>query len=253
MSHTSPQPELPAKPDRSADDSAELASHSQAASGLKSRPWHLAAAGALAAGMIWFLVMPSYPFLNYLHQGTMFAPDPGETEIVARNAQANPALLFATIASACSVAFAITEGLARRSFKFAALGSITGLLVSGSVGALGGWLGQCAFEMPLDRLIDLAKSVVVQATCWSVAGFGIGLGFALPARRGRVIGLAAAGALAGGLLAAFLYGPTSAIIFQMANTEDLIPRKPLERLLWLETAAILVGFAAGGLSRPSKA
>ena len=249
MSNKSSQLEKLAEGGQVAGASAHNGSSSENSCALKSRPWHLAIAGAVAAVLTWFLVMPHYSFLTYVHQGTMFAPDPGEVETLARYRFTNPSLLFAAIAASSAVAFAIAEGLARRSMKFAALAAISGAVLSSGIGAAGGWLAEWVFELPLHRLVDLAKSVVVQATCWSLVGLGVGLGFSLPTWRRRVIGAASVGAVAGGLLASLLYGPASAIFAQMADTDALVPKHPIHRLTWLGTAVIFIGCATASLAR----
>lgn len=252
MSQQSSQPEKNAASGGLAGASNQTGARSADPCGLKSRPWHLAVAGALAATLLWFFVLPRYPFVVYLHQGS-FGPDPGEAEAAVRHQYINPSLLFASFACVISVAFAIAEGLARRSVKFALLGSGSGALVSSGFGALGGLLGQWVFDLPLYELIDLARSIVVQATCWCLVGFGAGLGFSLPTRRWRAIFLAATGAVAGALLAALIFGPASALVVQLANTETLVPLKSTQQLMWLGTAAVFMGCVAGGLARPRKA
>lgn len=219
---------------------------------LKAGPWSLAAAGIVTASAVWFIAERHYPFFAYLHVGMARAPDPGELETISRYNHLNPAVLLAIFAAAHAAMLAIVEGVARRSTKYVLVGVVSGVLIGGGLGAAAGWLAQSVFDLPMHQLIDMAKTVVVQATCWSLTGLGIGIGFTLPAWRRKAICSGAVGAVVGGLLAALIFGPAAALTFQLANTDTLVPQQSVQRLMWLLTAAVLMGFAAGGLGRPRK-
>ena len=101
---------------------------------------------------------------------------------------------------------------------------------------------------------SLAAPMLVHGGIWGAAGLAGGLAFGLGLRGGRSsIARAAAGGLAGALLAAFLFEATAAMVFPKAATTRPLSLTPESRLMAKLMVSLLsaAGIAALLAGRPA--
>jgi hypothetical protein len=151
------------------------------------------------------------------------------------------------------VAFSVLGSSGANSILQSLRNCVSGGLVCFTAAALGAFL-ESALLMKLESSgIDLTiKTMIGHAVAWSFLGAGVGIvstsGSCLRAMRYGAVGRG----LAGGVFAAIVYAPLTAVIFQLERSDISIPEGGLNKLFFLSSAAILIGICVR-YSQPSLA
>jgi hypothetical protein len=215
------------------------------------------AVASVAGLAVWAIVQWRYPFFVAPAAKTAGGrgPSPPSDEEIALAVQVaylNATAVIALAGGLFGAALALREGVRRGQAKRALLPIVGG----GVLGGAGGWGGQWLSGLPwlhqlgTTRLGDTPRAVVIQAVCWGLTGLGIGLGLAIPlTRRPHALAEVAAGGALGGLLGTLVYPVLAAvvgIILPAGETLGLIPEGGVDRILWLEAAAICIAAGVSG-------
>jgi len=223
------------------------------ASGLRTGPLAGIVLAFVGGAVTWVLVETFHPVFHVPEQYAI--PDLGapaekfeklrivQAKVDRCNAMFDLGLFGALVAGS----IAAGETIARRSLK--------PVVVAAPVGALFGCLaavcGSIAHELcdPLSPPANLTDTVVVQGVMFAILGGGSGLAVGASGRSARIAAKAMiVGALAGAL-AGMLYPFAVSIVLPTVNTKPLIPSGTLDRLLWIELAAGLLGSIIFGMAR----
>jgi hypothetical protein len=135
-----------------------------------------------------------------------------------------------------------------------ALGGITVFILGGLFGAASAFLGDTAYASARSEVepLSLVGTVLVQIVTLTTLGLGIGIG--LSAFRGSFLMAAKnrvpAGILAG-ICAGMLYPMAVGIVLPYAQTESTLPMGPFSQLMWMMSAACLLGIIIPGVAEVS--
>jgi len=142
------------------------------------------------------------------------------------------------------LAFAISEGVCRKSISTALIAGVACIAVGAGLGSLAGYLGFRTYEAynSSNELSELAKSIRVHAMALGTLGGGVGLaaGLFLGQRFSTAIKCLIGGLLAG-VLTAIVYPVVVAFFFPQVVTKSFLPIAPKEQMLWLGMLTGLLG------------
>jgi hypothetical protein len=161
----------------------------------------------------------------------------------------NLVLSFAVFGAVVGAIAGVLEGLCRRSFTGILLGAVAGVVLGAAFGGAGSLAADFVYAQPLEQLIALAKTMLVQGVLWGVFGLGIGAALAAPSRSMRVVALTMTGGLVGGVLAGVLYCFAWPFIFPAHPTELVVPLRNDHRGYWLAFHYGLIGLIAAWQGR----
>lgn len=166
-----------------------------------------------------------------------------QAKVDRRNAALDLAIFGALLAGSLGLG----EGIGRRSV----VPVLVALPVGALVGGLSGLCGHAAFELwnTGGLLAAVESAVKVQGAMLAVLGAGCGLAVGLASRSLRTTSTAVLAGAVGGGLAGILYPVVASFVLPTAGTELLIPRGELNRLLWIELTAGLLGLIIVGAGR----
>lgn len=229
-------------------------------------PLLLRVGASAAAGLLAWLAMKQwYPFFvgaPPTRIGTS-APNPEEIAKALRIAQLNASAIVALAAAFIAAALALCDAMTRRSLSFAVVAGLSGAVLGGTGGTVGGSCGQTLDqnvilhklkELPvLDNLDDTPRTIVAQGACWGLAGLGIGLGLAIVSLRDlRTVARSVVGGILGGVIAGLIFPLLTTplgIILPLPDLAGIVPDNAIQRLLWLEVAAISIAMGTSGSVR----
>jgi hypothetical protein len=226
-------------------------------------PWLLVAAALVGGAVGWWLVETyDRPFAppDELVQiqrklgGVTLTPEENTrlSELTVSHEGRNAGAAFAFVGAALAACIGSSAGLAGRRWGTAFLGLPAGIALGALVGWAAGWAAVLAnhhLKMTLG-LDGLYVAVLTHAAAWAVIALPLGL-LAWLGLRGRVsLVETVAMAVVGAALGALVYPVVAALAFQMSNSELAVPSGHWNRLVWIETAAVLISaMTAAGLTR----
>jgi hypothetical protein len=216
-----------------------------------------------AAGLLAWLVMQRwYPF--FLSGVTPhLGPSPEEMAKNFRAAYLNSSAVITIAAALIGAALALCDTISRRSLSIAVIAVLAGAVLGGAGGTAGGSCGQRLDQhimlhklkkLPiLESLDDTPRTIVVQGACWGLAGLGIGLGVGILCLHNlRTVIRSVGGGVLGGVIAGLIFPLLTAplgIILPLPDLAGIVPDSALQRLLWLEVAAISIAIGTSGSVR----
>jgi len=240
-------------PEQDSPSAAQMQGHAARASGLRIHPLSGVALALLGGAIVWAVIErfePVFLVPEEFHVKELGAPEEKhlrlrieQAKVDRRNAALDLALFGAILAGSLGVG----EGLSRRSL----VPVLIALPVGALFGALSGLCGFAAFELwSTGRLLTSVESAAkVQAAMLAVLGAGSGLALGLSTKSFRIAATATVAGAVGGGLAGLLYPVAASFLLPTAGTELLIPRGELNRLLWIELTAGLLGLVIVAVGR----
>lgn len=170
------------------------------------------------------------------------------TAVVNRH---NAILALGLLGAIVGLFLATAEAGSRRALKSACWKGPMTAALAGLAGAGGGLAGSLVLESPeiLGEWSPLAWTIAVQAVTLGALGLGVGAGVAVPHGTLRLILSSASGGILGGLLAALIYPVCMAYLMPVAQTECVMPRDTLSRLIWMTAVAVLIAMVLTGLGK----
>lgn len=208
------------------------------------------AAAALLAGMAVWAFGQAFGPVFALPPQLANLPTPAPVHLLNAQAEAgaranvyNTLLTMGLFGGLVGAALATAEGWGRRSWGMAAAGGPISAAVGLLFGGLAAWLALLldACDAARLNLVDLGKTALVQAVMLATLGAGLGIGVGLLSRSRKTVLRCLLGGWLGGCLAGFLYPVAAAWLLPAADTESVIPRGPVNHLLWIGMVAGLLG------------
>ncbi|MDB5388221.1 MAG: hypothetical protein JWM11_3867 [Planctomycetaceae bacterium] len=215
--------------------------------------WHLIITALFAAGLAWPVLMHfegAFPMENLTVEMTnrirANAEDPiawakerqNQWDAVSRNSILNLGVFGTCLGLCLSLTLALVRGgpfwsMARTWAYGTGLGMIAGIA--------GGYLSaRTAFALGRGKEFDVTlRSSLIHASGWIVPGLACGVILGLALGRRRLV-RPAFGGMIGGLLAALLYEPLAAILFQLDRSDIPLPEGAGNKLMFLGLAAVLM-------------
>jgi hypothetical protein len=221
--------------------------------GLVGNRWALFAVAIAAGTCTGAILHVGYPFLRGPTDAPPINHDPAAHApmhaTLRRVEYQNAAGVYGLFGATLSAALAFTEGAARKSARYAAVGIASGITFGGGMGIAGGLIAQWVAFLPTPGFDEMAKTILMRGPSWAIAGMGIGVGFTLPSRCWRTIAAGTAGILLGGVISALVYGPAVGLLFPRVQTELVVPPASADRITWLVVTAGMMGFVASQRGR----
>ena len=222
---------------------------------------------AVLGGVLTWAVMAAwFPVFHLPHEFDDMPSTP-PPEIFARFLVARAATLgynsmFALGLLGASVAglMAVGEGIARRSVAAMLGAGGACAAVGAAAGGLGAFAGHLIWNARMSgaESMPLETAILIHAVALVILGGGIGV--VLGAMTAGSVRAAATGLLAGmlagtaaGALYPFVGAALTAYLGLHGNTDQLVPRDTVHRLLWLGLCAVLLGLTIPGLKLTSRA
>jgi hypothetical protein len=221
----------------------------------------LGCTAALLGGLLtWAVLQAVLPVFTLPEElANLPSPVPAEKAVeldlaMARINRYHAILAVAILGLAVGGLLAAAESYSRGSWRRVVGTGLPGGAIAGLFGAGAALAGSLVLEAPqaLAGWSPLAKTVVVQAVTFAGLGLGIGVGLAVPRGNLRLTANSAIGGTLGGLLAALIYPSLVGYLLPITQTERVMPRDALSRLIWLAMASLLIGIILTGLGRRNR-
>jgi hypothetical protein len=215
----------------------------------------------IGAGLTWICLQATFPIFSMPEElailgGMGMTAEQTEAQNAARDkaARQNAMFYLALLGALVGSGLSLAEVTKYPSPKAAALGGITVFILGGLFGAASAFLGDTAYASARSEVepLSLVGTVLVQIVTLTTLGMGIGIG--LSAFRGSFLMAAKnrvpAGILAG-ICAGMLYPMAVGIVLPYAQTESTLPMGPFSQLMWMMSAACLLGIIIPGVAEVS--
>jgi len=185
-------------------------------------------------------------------------PTPVPADLAAEQDQAtamvnrcNATLAITILAAIVGLFVTTAEAYSRRVLRSSCWKAPIAAVLAASLGAGAGLAGSFVLESPqlLGGWSPLAKTIMVQATTLGVLGLGVGIGVAVSTGKLRAIMHSATSGMLGGLLAALIYPACVAYLLPVVQTERVMPKDTLSRLIWMTMAGVLIGLVLTGMGK----
>ncbi len=218
---------------------------------------------ALIGALIGFAVMSKYGQPIALSKemadiGPMSPPD----QIALKNAATERMVLVNSITSFCLLATSVGvllgawAGTYHPSRVRIVVGAVVGLILTAAISAAAAYAGiqlkARLHPIPVGTLSLSAKTICVQMLAWGLTGMAFCSAIALAAGRAKALPKYAGAGLLGGILAGVVYPPLAAVLFQMDDTDQLVPLGTASGLVWGAVSTGLIAIVVVGLNQPAK-
>lgn len=215
---------------------------------------------ALIGGVAgWFFILQAEGFFTVPAEIQLLLdkdmPSP-EDEALTRPAvqkvrERQSALSIALLGVAIGACTGFGVGLARRSSGAMARGAAAGVVLGGTLGAVGGYLASQveshllhlrSYEA-IDPVEQMRWVMVIHGVEWALLGLAVGLAGGLAAYGMRGALKPAAMAAAGGMIAAPLYSVLASLWFPAANFDTAVPISGGNGMFWVLCVTLFIGLA----------
>ncbi len=190
--------------------------------------------------------------------GPMSPPDQIALKTAAtdRMVLINSITSFSLLATSVGLLLGAWSGTYHSSRVRIVVGAVVGLILTAAISAAAAYAGiQLKTRLhliPVATLSQSAKTICVQMLAWGLTGMALCSAIALGAGRAKALPKYAGAGLLGGILAGVVYPPLAAVLFQMDDTDQLVPLGTASALVWGAVSSGLIAIVVVGLNQPPK-